>query len=60
MDLPGVGNKDEHTEAELKVVTLEMLDRNYHRYSWTQVYTYASAENAVTNGGGGGGLYQIH
>ena len=53
MDLPGVGNKEEHTEAELKVVTLEMLDRNYHRDSWTQVYTDGSAENAVTNGGGG-------
>ena len=53
MDLPGVGNKEEHTEAELKVVTLKMLDRNYHRDSWTQVYTDGSAENAVTNGGGG-------
>ncbi|XP_041357471.1 ribonuclease H1-like [Gigantopelta aegis] len=51
IDLPGVGNKKEHTVTELKALTLE--DRDYHRDSWTQVYKDGSAENAVKNGGGG-------
>nr|KAG5709635.1 hypothetical protein BaRGS_001685 [Batillaria attramentaria] len=51
--LTGIGAKEEHTGAELKSLTLEMLHTRYPNTTWTHVYTDGSAENAVRNGGGG-------
>nr|KAG5696844.1 hypothetical protein BaRGS_030968 [Batillaria attramentaria] len=53
LDVPGIGAKEEHTGAELKSLTLEMLHTRYPNTTWTHVYTDGSAENAVRNGGGG-------
>ncbi|XP_076470874.1 uncharacterized protein LOC143300828 [Babylonia areolata] len=39
-------------DAELKLLTLETLDRDYPSTTWTLVYTNVSAENAVRNGRG--------
>ena len=53
LDIPGVGAKDNHTDTELKVLTLEILDRDYHPTTWTRAYADDCAENAVRYGGGG-------
>jgi ribonuclease HI len=53
LNIPGVGAKEEHSEIELKSLTLEALDKNYPATTWTRAYTDGSAEDAVRNGGGG-------
>jgi len=53
LGIPGISNKNEYTDTELKCFTLEHLDKNYPNDNWTRVYTDGSAEDAVRNGGGG-------
>ena len=53
LDVHGVGAKGSHSEAELRSLTLEMLDKDYPPNTWTHIFTDGSAENAVRNGGGG-------
>ena len=52
-DLPGIHNKDDHSPAALRALTLETFDRQYPTDSWAHVFTDGSAEGAVRNGGGG-------
>ena len=51
--IPGVGQKDSQSGPERKSLTLEYLETNYPKESWTLGYTHGSAENAVRNGGAG-------
>ncbi|XP_076448254.1 uncharacterized protein LOC143284978 [Babylonia areolata] len=53
LDIPGIQSKDQFLDAELKLLTLEALERDYPSTTWTRVNTDGSAENAVSNGGGG-------
>ncbi|XP_076442697.1 uncharacterized protein LOC143281377 [Babylonia areolata] len=46
-------SKGQFLDAELKLLTLEALDRDYPNTTWTRVYTDGSAESAIRNGGGG-------
>ncbi|XP_076454780.1 uncharacterized protein LOC143289622 [Babylonia areolata] len=46
-------SKGQFLDAELKLLTLEALDRDYPSTTWTSVYTDGSAENADGNGGDG-------
>ena len=52
-NVPGIGEKNEHGDHQLKNLTLEYIDTVYPQETWTQVYTDGSSENAVRNGGGG-------
>ena len=51
--IPGVGQKDSQSGPERKSLTLEYLETNYPKESWTLGYTDGSAEHAVRNGGAG-------
>ena len=53
LDIPGIRNKEEHSEAALKALTLETLDQEYPADSWAHIYTDGSAVDAVRNGGAG-------
>ena len=52
-EVPGVTNKEEHTQAALKALTLEALNEKYPTDSWARVYTDGSAKEAVRDGGAG-------
>jgi ribonuclease HI len=51
--IPGVGSKDSQSGPEKKSYTLEHLQTQFPKESWTQVFTDGSAEDAVRNGGAG-------
>ena len=51
--IPGIEMKDNHTDTEMKNLTLEYLHSNYPSETYTHVYTDGSAEDAIRNGGGG-------
>lgn len=51
--IPGIHNKTDHSETELRITTLEYLDTEYPSEKWNYVYTDGSAEDATRNGGSG-------
>ena len=51
--IPGIGPKDSQSGPERKSYTLEHLQTQYPKQSWTHVYTDGSAEEAVRCGGAG-------
>ena len=53
LNVPGIESKQQQTEANRKLYTLEHLDSQYPADSWTRVYTDGSADRAVQNGGAG-------
>ncbi|XP_076445829.1 uncharacterized protein LOC143283474 [Babylonia areolata] len=52
-DIPGIQSKDQFLDAELKLLTVDALDRDYPSTTWIRVYTDGFAENAVKNRGCG-------
>ena len=53
LDIPVIQAEEHHTDEELRSLTLEALRVAYPSTTWARAYTYGSAEDAVTNGGGG-------
>ena len=52
LDLLGVGKKGDYSDAQLKALVMETLDRDYnYKDTWTQVFVDGSAVNAVRSGG---------
>ena len=45
--------KENQSEALLRALALEEIDKHYPTASWTHIYTDGSAENATRNGGCG-------
>ena len=53
LEVPGVTSKENHSSAELRNLSLEMMEKEYPRETWTRVFTDGSADRAVENGGAG-------
>ena len=51
--IPGIRKKGDEPSEVQRVLTLELIDREYPRDKWIHVYTDGSAENAIKNGGSG-------
>ena len=51
--IPGITTKENQSEAVLRALALEEIDKHYPAASWTHIYTDGSAENATRNGGCG-------
>ena len=51
--IPGITSKENQSEAVLRTLALEEIDKHYPAVSWTHIYTDGSAENATRNGGCG-------
>jgi hypothetical protein len=51
--VPGVISKGSQPAEVQKALTLETIDTQYPRNTWTHVYTDGSSQNAVRNGGSG-------
>lgn len=49
--IPGAGKKDSQCGIEKKFLTLEYLQTQYPKESWTQIYTDGSTDEAVRNEG---------
>ena len=45
--------RENQSEAVLRALALEEIDKHYPAASWTHIYTDGSAENATRNGGCG-------
>ena len=48
--IPGITTKENQSEAVLRALALEEIDKHYPAASWTHIYTDGSAENATRNG----------
>ena len=53
ISIPGIESKADHSETEIRNLTLDYLHTNYPSETYTYVYTDGSAEEAIRNGGGG-------
>ena len=51
--IPGITTKENQSEAVLRALALEEIDKHYPAASWTHIYTDGSAENVTRNGGCG-------
>ena len=51
--IPGITTKENQSEAVLRALALEEIDKHYPAATWTHIYTDGSAENATRNGGYG-------
>ena len=51
--IPGITSKENQSEAVLRALALEEIDKHYLAATWTHIYTDGSAENATRNGGCG-------
>ena len=51
--IPGITTKENQSEAVLRSLALEEIDKHYPAATWTHIYTDGSAENATRNGGCG-------
>ena len=51
--VPGITSKENQSEAVLRALALEEIDKHYPTASWTHIFTNGSAENATRNGGCG-------
>ena len=51
--IPGITLKENQSEAVLRALALEEIDKQYPAVSWTHICTDGSAENATRNGGCG-------
>ena len=51
--ISGITSKENQSEAVLRALVLEEIDKHYPAASWTHIYTNGSAENATRNGGCG-------
>ena len=51
--IPGITTKENQSEAVLRALALEEIDKHYPAATWTHIYTDGSAENATRNGGCG-------
>ena len=51
--IPGITSKENQSEAVLRALALEEIDKHFPVASWTHIYTNGSAENATRNGGCG-------
>ena len=51
--IPGSTSKENQSEAVLRALALEKIDKHYPAASWTHIYTDGSAENATRNRGWG-------
>ena len=51
--IPGITVRENQSEAVLRALALEEIDKHYQAASWTRIYTDGSAENATRNGGCG-------
>ena len=51
--IPGITTKENQSEAVLRALALEEMDKHYPAATWTHIYTDGSAENATRNGGCG-------
>ena len=49
--VPGVTSEEDQSEAVLRALALEEIDKHYPTASWTHIYTDGSAENAIRNRG---------
>ena len=48
--IPGVHNKGDQSDIEMKYYTIDHINTQYPQDKWTRVYTDGSAERAVKNG----------
>ena len=48
--IPGITSKGNHSEAILKALTLEEIDKHYPTASWTHIYSDSSAKDRIGNG----------
>ena len=48
--IPGITSKENQSEAVLRALALEEIDKHYPVAPWTHIYTDGSAENATRNG----------
>ena len=53
LDIPGIQSKENHTDEELRSLTLEALSVAYPSTTCVRAYTDGSAEEAAKNGRGG-------
>ena len=51
--IPGITTKENQSEAVLRALALEEIDKHYPAATWTQIYTDGSTENATRNRGCG-------
>ena len=51
--IPGITTKENQSEAVLRALALEEMDKHYPAATWTHIYTDGSAKNATRNGGCG-------
>ena len=51
--IPGISPKENQSEAVLRALALEEIDKHCPAASWTHIYTDGSAENVTRNGGCG-------
>ena len=51
--IPGITLTENQSEAVLRALALEEIDKHYPTLSWTHIYTDGSTENATRNGGCG-------
>ena len=51
--IPGITTKENQSEAVLRALALEEIDKHYPAATWTHIYTDGSAENATRNWGCG-------
>ena len=52
-NIPGITVKKDHSNIELKTLTMEEIDKRYPAITRTHIYTDGSAENVIRNGGCG-------
>ena len=53
LDIPGIQDKEHHTDEELRSLTIEALSVAYPPTTWARAYADGSAKEATKNGGGG-------
>ncbi|KAK7094328.1 hypothetical protein V1264_007968 [Littorina saxatilis] len=51
--IPGITVKEDQSDAVLKALTMEEIDKRYPAARWTHIFTDGSAEDATRNGGCG-------
>ena len=49
--IPGITIRENQSDAALKALTMEEIDKRYPASTWTHVYTDGSAENATGSEG---------
>ena len=58
--IPGITTKENQSEAVLRALALEEIDKHYPAATWTHIYTDGSAANATRNGGCGAYIKRPH